>query len=208
MPTSEHVFSLFMDASEKDFVAAATLDGRAEYACAGSQRNTLEKMFPIIEELASRFGKKYSDFDEIYVTLGPGSNTGLRMTITSARVFFALKPHARIFGAVTHDCIFKASGLKDAITVISDRHSSFFYACYKDGKKVESGHAEHLTDIPGVASSTLVYASIDKSAHDECAALQNSKEVSIYAALTCRDAYSEYTPDNVSALVPEYSEKI
>lgn len=206
MPTSED-FSLYMDASEKDFVAIAKLGDHIETGRIDSSRQTLERMFPLIISLAEKFGRKYADFDNVYVTLGPGSNTGLRMAITSARVFFALKPQTHVYGATTHDCLFKASGLNDCITLISDRHASFFYAQYKDGVLIGSGHSDHLSEVPGIVSNTAVYSSIDKDAHSACLSLQNSKEVSEWDALLA-DCYTEYTPDNVQSLVPNYSEKI
>src|SRR5262245_58045516 len=44
-----------------------------------------ERLFPALEELLSRNGTAYGDLDRVAVTNGPGSVTGLRIGLSSAR---------------------------------------------------------------------------------------------------------------------------
>ncbi len=205
---SSEPFRLFMDGSEKALVVVAQQGQKSESAIDVKARETLERMFPLVNQVVDKFGKKYADLDEIYVTLGPGSNTGLRMSLTQARVFFALKPAARIFGATTFEVLFRASGLAEAIVLVSDRHESFFYAVYENGAKVNEGHAKSLAEIKELDDKALVFSSEDELAKQVAQGRAKSLAIPMEKALLSLDAYTEYSPNKIQDLVPDYTEKI
>lgn len=198
---------LYIDASEKSLTIVLESSGRSEYVFDDKPKETLEQMFPLIFSLCEKLEIKYSDIDEIYATTGPGSTTGIRMALTQARVFFALKPKADLYGASTYDVLFKGSKLSDCIVILSDRHNTLFFALYKDGEQVISGHADSLDQIEGSDTLPIVFASCDSQA--QSLSLQDhGVSIELKDALLCKDAYKKYTPDEVADLVPLYTEKI
>ena len=186
------------------FTASVTLGDRVESGVVASPKRTLEDMVPLMVSLTGKLGKRIADIDEIYVTTGPGSNTGLRMAITFARVIFALKPAVRIFGGSTFDMLLAGADVEDGVTVISDRHQAFFYAVFKGGKKVADGRVEQIADLP-LNGLKAICADTDEPS---IAALPDCVKVDIRKALLCQCAFVEFTPDRVGELVPLYSEKI
>lgn len=198
---------LFIDGSGKVLtVAAINKDNKMASMQDAKMKETLEQLFPIIDKVSSELGLKYHDYDEIYVTLGPGSNTGLRMTITQARVFFALKPSVNIFAETTFEVLFRASGLAEGIVLISDRHGSLFFADYDNGIRTLSGHAESIKDIPNTTNKAFVFASEDTA----CGEIEglNAIKIPMVKALTLPSSYKKYTPDNIQNLVPFYNDKL
>ncbi len=198
------VLRLYCDASERRFSAVATLGDQRVSGEIASPKRTMEDMFPLIVSLLEKLERKLADVDEIYVTTGPGANTGLRMAITFARVLFALKSQLAVYGASTEDVLRAGAGLDDAVTLISDRHRALFYAVFKGGVKVAYGRAETPDQLP---EPTLprVAAREDEGA---LAAVPEARAVSILQALPHAEAYRCYTPDEVDKLVPIYSEKV
>lgn len=103
---------LFIDASMKSLTVVISSRGQTFEGFDDQPKETLEQMFPLIMSLCEKAGIKYKDLDEIYATTGPGSTTGIRMALTQARVFFALKHEADLYGAPTLEVLFRASKLK------------------------------------------------------------------------------------------------
>ena len=62
------------------------------------------EMFPAIEELLARFNRKPSQIDQVYLSIGPGSFTGLRIAVTFAKML-ALANSAKIAAVRTSDVI-------------------------------------------------------------------------------------------------------
>ncbi len=198
---------LFIDASMKSLTVVISSRGQTFEGFDDQPKETLEQMFPLIMSLCEKAGIKYRDLDEIYATTGPGSTTGIRMALTQARVFFALKHEADLYGAPTLEVLFRASKLKNGLAILSDRHNTLFYALYKDGQKISDGHADKLEDINGFSNETIIYASIDEGAK-VIAQGHESISLSLAESLQVREAYKKYTPDDVQDLVPLYTEKI
>ena len=193
---------LFIDASMKSLTVVISSKGHTFEGFDDQPKETLEQMFPLIMSLCEKAGIKYKDLDEIYATTGPGSTTGIRMALTQARVFFALK-HVN----PTLEVLFRASKWKNGLAILSDRHNTLFYALYKDGQKISDGHADKLEDIDGFSNETIIYASIDEGAK-VIAQGHESISLSLAESLQVREAYKKYTPDDVQDLVPLYTEKI
>lgn len=198
---------LYIDASAKGLTIVLESGNKKVSAYDGKPKETLEQMFPLILSLCKKVGIAYKDMDEIYSTTGPGSTTGIRMALTQARVFYALKREASLYGAPTLDVLFLGSGLASGIAILSDRHDALFYALYENGIKVKDGHIDSLNDLEGVNNETIIYSEEDLGAK-KLVQGRRSLPVPLSKALTVHEAYKKYTPDNVSDLVPVYLEKI
>lgn len=54
-----------------------------------------------IDEMLAQHGLEHNDVDELYISVGPGSFTGLRVGITAARVWGQLRPELKIVAVPT-----------------------------------------------------------------------------------------------------------
>lgn len=88
----------------------------AEGALSGHLRHGSE-LFDCCQRLFRYIGKKAADVNEIYISSGPGSFTGVRIASTMAKVF-SLANGAQIVGVSTMDTIFA-----NAITYIGNNHN-------------------------------------------------------------------------------------
>ena len=69
----------------------------------GPMRHSAE-IFPAVTDLLSRFSKKPDQIEQIYISVGPGSFTGLRIAVTFAKTM-ALANNSKIVAVDTLDCI-------------------------------------------------------------------------------------------------------
>jgi tRNA threonylcarbamoyladenosine biosynthesis protein TsaB len=84
-------------------------------AFTGRMRHSAE-LFPAIISLLDRFGKKPNQIEQVYISVGPGSFTGLRIAVTLAKTM-ALANQAKIVAVDTLDCI--AANVINLTTVTS-----------------------------------------------------------------------------------------
>ena len=75
----------------------------AESHFSGPMRHSAE-IFPAITELLSKFSKKPDQIEQVYISAGPGSFTGLRIAVTFAKTL-ALANNSKIVAVDTLDCI-------------------------------------------------------------------------------------------------------
>jgi len=66
----------------------------AEAAFSGPMRHSAE-LFPAIRSLLDRFSRKPQEIDHIYISVGPGSFTGLRIAVTMAKAMHLANPPQR-----------------------------------------------------------------------------------------------------------------
>lgn len=104
-----------------------------------SMRHSSE-LFPAIEELLASFGKKPFQIEHVYLSMGPGSFTGLRIAVTFAKML-ALANSAKIITVSTSDVIASniiaqndSSQLKPkcdkVATILDAKRGQFFVAAY------------------------------------------------------------------------------
>jgi tRNA threonylcarbamoyl adenosine modification protein YeaZ len=75
----------------------------AEKQFSGPMRHSAE-VFPAIVDLLGRSDKKPADVEQVYISAGPGSFTGLRIAVTIAKTM-ALAGQCKIVAVDTLDCI-------------------------------------------------------------------------------------------------------
>lgn len=197
---------LFIDSSLKVLTVVGTNSkGEKKIIKNFKPKETLESLFPAIDEICKDLKIEYKDFDEIYITLGPGSNTGLRMAVTQARVFYALKPSTNIFASNIFNLLFNLSNLKDGVVILSDRHDSFYFGEFENNCLKESGHVDSFKELEG-KNKTIIYSFDDEACSN--LNISNSIAIKIEDALLNKNAYTKYTPDKIQDLIPIYNNKI
>jgi tRNA threonylcarbamoyladenosine biosynthesis protein TsaB len=115
----------------------------AETSFSGPARHSAE-LFPSIRQLLVRFDRKLQEIEQIYISIGPGSFTGLRIATTLAKMMH-LAIGAKIVTVDTLDCIaanvtgLSVSDTQNSILVapiLDAKRNQFFTAVYQytDGK--------------------------------------------------------------------------
>ncbi|MDD5458817.1 MAG: tRNA (adenosine(37)-N6)-threonylcarbamoyltransferase complex dimerization subunit type 1 TsaB [Phycisphaerae bacterium] len=129
--------------------------GSAAIAAGGSlleQRNFSAPMshsrefLPVIKTLLDKHGVAPKDVNEVYISVGPGSFTGLRIAVTFAKIMYLANSKIRIAAVSTLDAIAqnviehaKNAALPDRFGCILDaKRGQFFTAVYQKSKTSES----------------------------------------------------------------------
>jgi tRNA threonylcarbamoyladenosine biosynthesis protein TsaB len=102
----------------------------------GPMRHSAE-VFPAIVGLLDRFGKKADKIEQVYISVGPGSFTGLRIAVTIAKTM-ALASGAKIIAVDTLDAIaanINPQDKSEQLGVILDaKRGQFFIAVYEKSR--------------------------------------------------------------------------
>jgi tRNA threonylcarbamoyladenosine biosynthesis protein TsaB len=125
-------------------VALAQGDKLLSETCFSAPMRHSAEIFPAITGLLSKFNKKPDQIEQVYISAGPGSFTGLRIAVTFAKTL-AFANNAKIVAVDTLDCIAANVLLSPPSSVISPlssgllavildaKRSQFFIAVYENG---------------------------------------------------------------------------
>ena len=91
------------------------------------------ELFDTIIELLEKSGKKANQIKRIYISIGPGSFTGIRISVTAAKMM-ALAAQSRIVAVGTTDAMAQNvddSSIRKIATVIDAKRGQFFIAAFE-----------------------------------------------------------------------------
>lgn len=81
------MISLFLDSSDKKVVVAVLKNEKIiDFVIEDNDNHLSEKFLPLISNIISKNDLKINDVDKIYIVNGPGSFTGIRVGVTTAKV--------------------------------------------------------------------------------------------------------------------------
>src|ERR1051325_1932575 len=109
-------------------------------------------LIPLIDELCQKRGWKAADLHEVYVSVGPGSFTGLRIGITLAKTL-AFATGAKLVAVPSMRVLVENASAESghAIVVLDAKREQVFTAGFErvDGKWVEreAAHVEGLAEV-------------------------------------------------------------
>ena len=109
-------------------------------------------IIPIIDRLCRSQGWGPKDIEEVYVSVGPGSFTGLRVGVTVAKGL-ALATGAKVVAVPTADVLVRNAppGWQNAVIVLDAKREQVFTAVYANegGAAVvrEAAHLDALADV-------------------------------------------------------------
>lgn len=144
---------LALDTSTNVATAAVLEDGviTGEYSCNKGKTHS-QRLMPMIDSLLQAVGLKASDMDAFAASIGPGSFTGLRIGVTTAKAmaFAAQKPAISVY---TLDALAYNLPSSRAVLcpVIDARNNQVFTAAYK----ISGDKLERLTDYLGIHINEL-----------------------------------------------------
>jgi len=126
------------------------------------------ELFPAIRGLLSRFGRKPKDIKHIYVSIGPGSFTGLRIAVALAKIMH-LANAAKLVPVDTLDVIAanatefiqeKKTNIEKFATVLDAKRGQFYIAVYKRlSKSTDAQYAIRNTQYEKILPDCLMTAS-------------------------------------------------
>jgi tRNA threonylcarbamoyladenosine biosynthesis protein TsaB len=119
------------------------------------------EIFPAIDGLLKRFNRKPKEIENIYISVGPGSFTGLRIAVAFAKSMH-LANGAKIITVDTLDVLaanvtdyIKEENIKDmtkVATILDAKRGQFFIAAYQNG---QSGWKKIMPDCLMTAEQFL-----------------------------------------------------
>jgi tRNA threonylcarbamoyladenosine biosynthesis protein TsaB len=129
----------------------------AETAFSGPMRHSSE-VFPSICTLLKRFGRKPNDIEHIYISIGPGSFTGLRIAVSIAKTMHLANEvkviavdTLDVIAANADDYIRQEKAEVEKIAVILDAKRGQFYVAgyhYTSGKQRTVGNGAWMKFFP------------------------------------------------------------
>ncbi len=154
--------------------SVAIADGRqvlAEAAFSAPIRHSAE-LFPAVCGLLSRFNRRPDQIQHVYISVGPGSFTGLRIAVTIAKIMH-LANAAKIVAVYTSDCIAanaadytqaKGKKLEKIATILDAKRGQFFVAVYQNS----SGRLVKTLPDCLMTASQFVQKFADANSHKGC----------------------------------------
>lgn len=187
------MMTLCMDTSQKYLVLALIKEDQMlaskSVVCFKQQS---ESIFPELIALCESVGCKPLDIDQIVVTKGPGSYTGVRIAMTVAKVFCALKQ----VPCYTLGSLQLIAGKQDCFVVLDARSHRAYVGQYKNGQCVGQPGVYPIDEIVNLIGDHQVLGD---------ASLLGKEDVYPDLAQSFIDLKDEWQlVENIHCLVPEY----
>lgn len=128
------MYKLYLDSSGAILTIVVTKDNEilASHSEPAFQKQT-ELALKTIDEILKNLKISLKDVNEVMITNGPGSYTGVRVAITFAKTLSILNPGVKLF--VLNSLLLQA-GLNKAISIISGFNNKSYLAVYDQGKEI------------------------------------------------------------------------
>ena len=128
--------TLCMDTSHRYLVLVLMEDSeiKASYNTYAWKKQS-EMVFVELLKLMEELSWDADDLDEVVITIGPGSYTGIRIAMSIAKVFASSKQKT----LYTISTLQLYAGLNTCSVILDARSNRVYYGNYKDGSKVEEG---------------------------------------------------------------------
>jgi len=172
------------------------VDAVQEY---GSRRQS-EYAIPRLEDILKRQNKTLMDIDDMVITRGPGSYTGVRVAMTIAKTMAVISDMT----IRTVSSLAAFNGEDSAIVVLDARSGKMYVAVYENGKEVLP---EDIRPLEEFAEIRAKYPDLPVLGAPACVGLEASYEPVIHKNMMAlaKDAQPVEVTD---ALVPTYIKKV
>lgn len=148
------MITLAMDSAYKMLTVGLYRDGELLAGFSETEfKKQSEMIFPVIESLLKETGLDYQDIDEVLITQGPGSYTGIRIAMTISKVL-CTSLHLPLYVVSTMELY---AGTAPSVNVILDARGKRAYTAHvENGKTTWMGIVETenlpawLQEHPGV----------------------------------------------------------
>ena len=181
--TKEHKLCLSIDTAS-DMTSVALCDDKGECAVARmiSTRGQGEALMSLIQDVFQQMGKSCKDLTHIAATVGPGSFTGVRIGLATARGL-GLALNVPVLGVDSF--VASAYGLKRAVTVVLDskRDDYFVQNFDKNGKAVNDPALKTIAQLKDSLPFVACGSGADRLAQDiKCKVVLPVQDLSLSVA--------------------------
>ena len=125
--------TLCMDTAHKDLIISLLEEDRvAAFYQENAWKRQSEQILPVIDELMNKAGWNPQELQQIVITKGPGSYTGVRIAMTIAKIL-ATRLHIPLYTLSTLQLY---AGLEHCYVVLDARGKRVYCALYDAGKAI------------------------------------------------------------------------
>ena len=110
-----------------------------------------EEIFPTLTEMLEEVNLQPQDIDEIVITKGPGSYTGVRIAMTIAKIFCAMK-NATLY---TLDTLMLYAGKETCRVILDARGNRCYTGVFMDGKSIIKTSIQYNEDLKAVQETVI-----------------------------------------------------
>lgn len=129
----------------------------AEIIFSGTMRHSAE-LFPAVITLLKRFDRKPEDIEQVYISVGPGSFTGMRIAVTLAKAMH-LAGSVKVVSVNTLDAIaanvigLRSTSIETIVPILDAKRGYFYVAAYQKQK----GICHKDTILPGEGDISFLH---------------------------------------------------
>ncbi len=185
------MITLCMDTSHTWLVVGLikedTIIGKIQEKCWKKQS---EELFPKIIELMDSLQLKPEDIDQVVISKGPGSYTGVRIAMTVAKVFCSM----RNLPIYTISTLLLYAGMKNCRVIMDARGKRVYTALFKDGEVVDKEQVIEISELNIGDEEIIGDGSLVGKEDSWPDIVDNFKDL--------KDKWESW--DNVHLVVPEY----
>lgn len=157
------MISLFIDTSYKSlFVGIVDDDKLIDQICMMAEANFSEKLVPLIKKIVDKNNISLDKIDKLFVTVGPGSFTGIRIGLAVCKTLaFALNKRIIPISSLEFMATTKVS-TKYKIPFIDARHDKIFAGVYDENNNcIVPDSYTSIGQITSKISDEFTYISYD-----------------------------------------------
>lgn len=138
------MITLCMDTSHTYLVLALIKDDNLlDSYCEPCHKQQSEKIMPVLVEMLEKNQIQPQEIDQIVITKGPGSYTGVRIAMTIAKVLCSM----REIPLYTIGTLQLFAGKQDCRVVLDARGHRAYTAVYQNGKEIEQPNVHDIDAI-------------------------------------------------------------
>ncbi len=190
------MITLILDTANK-YVAVGLYDNEKclEAIQEISNRKQSETTIIYISDILKRHNLELLDVDQMFITKGPGSYTGVRVAMTIAKTLAAVS-NIKI---KTVSSLQALAGTNDAISILDARSKKIFIGVYSDGNSIVE---DTIINVEEVANYIKQYP--DFMVVGDCSIVElPEKDVDLVKNIFTVANMNDYV-DDIDLLVPEY----
>ena len=186
------MYKLFLDTCYKNLNIIILKDNDVlDYYSEECNKKQSEYLFTKLDELFKKNNIVKKDVGEVYITIGPGSYTGVRIALTLAKVLCSIK---NIPLYVISSLKFYAGGNPNTLVLMDARAERAYVGIYDNNKEILKDQVKYLKDIDPKDYNVVLDGQLINKEH---------KDIDIVSAF--KNTIKEFKKvDNVDTLVPVY----
>lgn len=192
--------TIVMDSANK-YLVVALYENQKCLASLQEEGNRKQSEYAIVylQKLLQENHLKMCDFDEMVITIGPGSYTGVRVALTIAKTLNATM-NIKI---KTVSSLKAMAGMKKAISILDARSKKVFLGIYNEGKTVVEDCIISLDEFENYQKQYSDYEIVGDTELIGLSEKETDLAHNIYVLSTL-----EKEIENVDGLVPRYIKEV